>query len=545
MNTTTFVVPVFGKPGILTTCLSTLRKFHPTQEVLVVDDCGPDGKEIEEICSIYDAKYFRRPGNGGFAAAVNTGILKAVTPYVCLVNSDLEFTKEIESVIEKRFDFDRFIDVIGGLLFYPNGRIEHGGGYYNYFTVKHYGEGKFPHQAGLCLLPAYRFFVTGALFAIRRIRQGEPGIHLFDEAYKNDSEDADYCLWIWEKSGRVFYDPALRAIHLKSQTLNDKEQIQKDKDRWPKRMESHDRFVRRLSAANVEEIEKRINFFNDNLLSDLPRAFVRTEAVGDVLRTLDVFRELKEDMVVVTNAPEVFRDVPRVIALSRDRDEYAVSSFVDLDLSYERRPKMSIEESYRHQLGLKYLGNMEINYHSTALDWFHVRKSVENDWNRPFVVVHARNRNANRTLSFSFWKELITNLVDMDYTVVVIGSDYDHQFRGERVVDMVGKTNLPMMRALMERAKLFIGMDSGPMHVADGACPAIGIFTIADPDKRVSPEVTPVVPDIPCVGCLHRQTPPLTNFTCEFKEGDPRRYLCTKSITVGMVLEKARKLLNI
>jgi ADP-heptose:LPS heptosyltransferase len=101
------------------------------------------------------------------------------------------------------------------------------------------------------------------------------------------------------------------------------------------------------------------------------------------------------------------------------------------------------------------------------------------------------------------------------------------------------------MRALLERASLFIGMDSGPLHVADGACPAIGIFTIADPDKRVSKAVTPVVAAVPCVGCLHRQKPPLTDFDCEYPTGDKLKHCCLNAVSVDDVLEKAMRIVRL
>jgi len=55
----------------------------------------------------------------------------------------------------------------------------------------------------------------------------------------------------------------------------------------------------------------------------------------------------------------------------------------------------------------------------------------------------------------------------------------------ENVVDLVGKTSIAEMAAVIKRSKLFIGNDSGPFHVAVAVgTPAIGIFprTVDEPE---------------------------------------------------------------
>ena len=540
MNQVTYIIPVYGKPGLLVACLSSFRKFHPEAKVIVVDDCGPNPTEIKYLASHYEADFIARGINGGFAAAVNTGIALVSTPYVCLVNDDLVFTRPIEEVILKNFQRDPKISVLGGLLLYPDGRIEHGGGYYNYFGVKHYGEKMWPHQAKLCGIPAYRFFVTGALMALKsNIR--------FDETYVNDSEDAAACVDVWAKGGRVFYDPEFTAIHHKSQTLNDPAQLEAAKDRWPKRMESNKRFKAYMETVDIEGIEREINRLNLELHPDLPQAFVRTQAVGDALRALRVYRQLNEPMVVVTKYPEVFRG-EKAVAISSHREEYAVSSFIDLDLSYERRPHLSIESSYEKTVyntpEQPNFDNHPINFPATALDWLQVRNLSAHDWDEPYVVFHGRQGNPNRSAFPEFWAKLADLIVSEGYNVIMVGENTDTMLQGPRVVNLVGRTSQGMMRAVLEHARLFVGMDSGPLHLADGACPAIGIFTIAEPETRVSKAVTPYVTPAPCHGCLHRQKPPLCDFTCEYPPEDPKRFMCTLMLQPALVFELAKGILK-
>ena len=170
---------------------------------------------------------------------------------------------------------------------------------------------------------------------------------------------------------------------------------------------------------------------------------------------------------------------------------------------------LSIEESYEKYFyndeNLEFIGNKTIDYKITEEDWYHVRQLSDHDWDQPFIVFHGRVGNQNRTIPPEFWEQLANLFLEKKYTIILVGSRGDVQMHGPNVINLVGKTNLPILRALLERSALFIGVDSGPMHVADGACKAIGIFTIADPEKRVSKAVTPFVAPVPCRGCLHRQ----------------------------------------
>lgn len=53
---------------------------------------------------------------------------------------------------------------------------------------------------------------------------------------------------------------------------------------------------------------------------------------------------------------------------------------------------------------------------------------------------------------------------------------------GNRVHDLVGATNLRQFAALASRSRLFVGCDTGPMHLAAATgCPVVALFGPADP----------------------------------------------------------------
>jgi ADP-heptose:LPS heptosyltransferase len=101
------------------------------------------------------------------------------------------------------------------------------------------------------------------------------------------------------------------------------------------------------------------------------------------------------------------------------------------------------------------------------------------------------------------------------------------------VRSLVGETSLRQLCALSARARLFVGCDSGPMHVAAAqGTPVVALFGPADP-RRTGPygaghRVVRVPP--PCAPCNRR--------TC-----NQPRHACMEDISVARVLAAARDVL--
>ncbi len=104
-----------------------------------------------------------------------------------------------------------------------------------------------------------------------------------------------------------------------------------------------------------------------------------------------------------------------------------------------------------------------------------------------------------------------------------------------RVRDLVGQTSLCQLVALTRRARLFVGCDTGPMHIAAAVgTPVVALFGPADP-VRTGPwgeghRIVRVPP--PCAPC-HRKT-------C-----NQPRHACMEDITVEQVLSAAREKLGL
>lgn len=147
------------------------------------------------------------------------------------------------------------------------------------------------------------------------------------------------------------------------------------------------------------------------------------------------------------------------------------------------------------------------------------------------------------------WTKLVARLRDQfDCTVMQLGSDNETgkgQVRAPRIAgteDWVGVLTLEETAAAIEHLDLFIGIDSGLLHIAGAVeTPTVGLFGAIDPKLRLPP-VTPsigVVANVPCLGCHHR-LPRL-----HWRDGCPHDVQCMATLSAKEVFAACAKLLNV
>jgi lipopolysaccharide heptosyltransferase II len=123
--------------------------------------------------------------------------------------------------------------------------------------------------------------------------------------------------------------------------------------------------------------------------------------------------------------------------------------------------------------------------------------------------------------------------------VVLVGGPDDVAFAeavqnagGGPLVNLVGRTTLRDVIAVMERAAVAIGPDTGPMHIATAVgAPVVALFGATSP-RRSGPwgwDELVIRGDAPCVPC--------------YRPDCPIGQLCMESITPGMVMERVERAL--
>jgi GT2 family glycosyltransferase len=218
-----FVIPQFlGQDSDLEVTLDAVRSVRKTVsdsvDVLVVDDCSPrqdlvDG--IEPGLNRLEAELVRKPENTGFSKTVNVGLAKALREGrdAVLMNADVEMVTPgwVRICRKTKDDLGAPAGVVGALLLYPNGLIQHGGIYFSLLTrafdhMFRYAPHNLPdaHREKVCP-------VTGAFQYIRAETLERVG--LYDENFSMAHEDVDYCVRVFLGQRKCVFQPKVRAYH--------------------------------------------------------------------------------------------------------------------------------------------------------------------------------------------------------------------------------------------------------------------------------------------------------------------------------------------
>jgi len=227
------VIPTWNGRFLLETFLSSVlaavyqyqKMFIAPAEVILVDDGSTDDTAawlekhfFQQVCLI------RRPRNGGFAPACNTGFRASRYPLVLLLNNDVEVDPEfigplvehfsdpkVFAVTPKVYDLDRKVFCNGGKV----GRFRHGfwSMYANYDVVGKTGEELISTRKLLSIsaIGGFSMFDRSKLTLL----QG------FDELFSPYHwEDNDLSYRAWKRGWEIHYEPRSLVYHNASSTIN-------------------------------------------------------------------------------------------------------------------------------------------------------------------------------------------------------------------------------------------------------------------------------------------------------------------------------------
>jgi heptosyltransferase-3 len=165
------------------------------------------------------------------------------------------------------------------------------------------------------------------------------------------------------------------------------------------------------------------------------------------------------------------------------------------------------------------------------------------------VVIHPGPTWPVREWPLPSWISLVDMITAaMPVLVIQIGDDYDYLTRSRRplhipgAVRWVNQLSLMETVALLERTAGFIGIDSGPLHIATTlGVPTIGLFGPIDARLRVHPRAHTVVVTgtADCLACHHAASGPV-----HWRSGCPNDIVCMRSILPETVFGAIRTLLS-
>jgi len=154
--------------------------------------------------------------------------------------------------------------------------------------------------------------------------------------------------------------------------------------------------------------------------------------------------------------------------------------------------------------------------------------------NEPFVVMHAGAKRQTNQWPLERYARVADEIIRRWGTRVVLTGSAAELPAVERVAELMrekpivicGQLNLPQMAALLERCSLYVGNDTGPMHIAAAVgTPTVSVFSARDFPERWWPcghGHIVLRRDAPCSPC--------------FKEICDRDLVCLKAIEEKDVL---------
>ncbi|MEY8436895.1 glycosyltransferase family 2 protein [Atopobiaceae bacterium 24-176] len=221
----TIVIPSKDHTDVLDQCVASIfeKTTYPAFDVLVVDNGSSEDKTFalyERLATEHSGSFstVAAPGPFNFSHLVNVGVAQAQGSYVVLLNNDTEvidgeWLKELVGTCSRED-----VGACGVKLLYPDGTVQHGGGFIRDTEAQHYGINVDGGESGyfhLLSLPQDMSLVTAACVMVRKDRWEQVGG--FDEEHLSVAyNDVDFCLRLREQGLLVVYLPQVRLYHHES-----------------------------------------------------------------------------------------------------------------------------------------------------------------------------------------------------------------------------------------------------------------------------------------------------------------------------------------
>ena len=257
----------------------------------------------------------------------------------------------------------------------------------------------------------------------------------------------------------------------------------------------------------------------------------RRAALGDAIMATGVVRELhnrfpESNIDMATEFLDVFNNNPHIRHLYHANampDPSKYDMYIDLDDAYELAKDMHYVDCYFYRAfgnDISNIDNMQPELYPTQKDHTVGEQFVTDNELDKYICIHIRQWHwAMKNMAWETWYAVFEKLFTerVDFKIVCVGSEQDGTVDHPLFVDARGKLNLQQTKLLMDGADCFVGIDSGPYHIASASKTSmVSLHTHLLPE-RVAPrdkEVTAIKSEIDCVGCNELQPKPVRQINC-------------------------------
>lgn len=216
------IIPTRDHVNLLSTCIHSILKLttYPVFEIVIIDNGSVETATAEFFASLPGdrVKVIRDDSPFDFSALNNHGAQVARGELLCLMNNDIEILTPdwLEEMVS--FALQPEVGCVGARLWYPDGRLQHGGvvvgvggvaGHSHKYALR--GESGY---FGRTVLHQSFSAVTAACLVVRRtVFEAVNGL---DERLAVAFNDVDFCLRIQAAGYRNVWTPYAEMIHHES-----------------------------------------------------------------------------------------------------------------------------------------------------------------------------------------------------------------------------------------------------------------------------------------------------------------------------------------
>jgi len=210
-------------PHTLPTVFEALSSLQIPYEVLVVDDCSPDGSASFLQKEFPDVRVISNEKNSGFVLTANRAVRNAQYDIVLLLNSDVQLTPHYFESQLKYFDRDDTFGVMGRIIGWDDNVIQDGAKYPSFHGVKIKTSGNYlleneeEMKNGL-----YSMYLSGANALLDKNKFLEMG-GLNESFAPIYVEDYELSLRAWRLGWKCYYEHNAVCRHKVSTTMRSKE----------------------------------------------------------------------------------------------------------------------------------------------------------------------------------------------------------------------------------------------------------------------------------------------------------------------------------
>ncbi|UCC21592.1 MAG: glycosyltransferase [Planctomycetota bacterium] len=221
------IIPTRNALDLLQRCVHSIREYtnYPNYEIIVVDNQSNDLKVTEYLAaesSQRHVKVLQYNNDFNHSAMNNIAVSSVKSEFVVFMNNDVEIVSDnwLEQLVATA-QIDESVGTVGGLLLYPDGKVQHGGMLLGILGLAGHAHKRMESNSAGYFGRLYAFQemsgITAALALVRRAAFEFVG-GFNSERYPTSYNDVDLCIRLRKEGFRCLYNPMVRAIHYEAKT---------------------------------------------------------------------------------------------------------------------------------------------------------------------------------------------------------------------------------------------------------------------------------------------------------------------------------------